>query len=70
MTGNVIDPNDLINGANKIELEARINQSNLSDKEKKSSIKNQSNLYPKGIEAVGSDAMRLGLLIQDFKSKI
>ncbi len=66
--GNVIDPLDLIDGAKLDELKKRILQSNLSDKEKKTSILNQEKLYPNGIEAVGSDSTRLALLIQDFKS--
>ena len=68
--GNVIDPLDLVNGASLAELKTRIVQSNLSEKEKTVSIKNQEKLYPKGIEPVGSDATRLTLLIQDFKSDI
>jgi valyl-tRNA synthetase len=66
--GNVIDPLDLIDGAKLDELKKRILQSNLSEKEKKTSILNQEKLYPNGIEAVGSDSTRLALLIQDFKS--
>ena len=68
--GNVIDPIDLIDGASLNELKKRIETSNLSDKEKKLSLKNQEKLYPSGLEAVGSDATRLALLIQDFKSII
>ena len=66
--GNVIDPMDLIGGTSLTVLENRIKESNLSEKEKKSSIKNQQITYPNGIPQVGCDAMRLGLLIQDFKS--
>jgi len=66
--GNVIDPLDLVDGAKLDELKKRILQSNLSEKEKKTSIQNQEKLYPNGIEAVGSDSTRLALLIQDFKS--
>ena len=68
--GNVIDPMDLINGASLNELKKRIVESNLSEKEKKTSIKNQEKTYPNGIESIGSDATRLSLLIQDFKCKI
>jgi valyl-tRNA synthetase len=67
--GNVIDPVDLIEGVKLNELKSRVNESNLTDKEKQISIKNQEKMYPNGIEAVGSDAMRLALLIQDYKSK-
>ena len=65
--GNVIDPNDLICGASLGELKLRVNGSNLSESEKKISVKHQENIYPNGIEAVGSDALRLALLVQDFK---
>lgn len=58
---------DLINGSSLSELEQRITESNLSESEKKISLKNQEKLYPNGIEAIGSDAMRLALLLQDFK---
>lgn len=66
--GNVIDPNDLIDGVSLDELKNRILKSNLDNREKMISSKNQEKLYPNGIEAVGSDATRLALLIQDFKS--
>lgn len=68
--GNVIDPIDLINGASIEELKNRILTSNLDNREKMISIKKQEKEYPKGIEAVGSDATRLALLVQDFKSKV
>ena len=68
--GNVIDPIDLIDGASLEELKSRILVSNLDNKEKMLSIKKQETQFPKGIEAVGSDATRLALLVQDFKSKI
>lgn len=66
--GNVIDPMDFIEGASLDELRKRIETSNLTEKEIKQSLKTQEKTYPSGIEAVGSDATRLGLLIQDFKS--
>ena len=66
--GNVIDPMDLIEGVSLQELKSRILASNLNEKEIKVSVKNQEKTFPNGIEAVGSDATRLGLLIQDFKS--
>ena len=68
--GNVIDPIDLIDGTSLDELKKRIADSNLSENEKKVSIKNQEKTYPNGIEEIGSDATRLTLLIQDFKSKM
>jgi valyl-tRNA synthetase len=68
--GNVIDPIDLIDGASLQELKDRIVSSNLSTQEKNASIKYQEKQFPNGIEAVGCDATRLGLLVQDFKSKL
>ena len=65
--GNVIDPMDLIEGASLLELRCRIDESSLPEKEKKVSSQAQEKLYPRGIEAVGSDAMRIALLVQDFK---
>ncbi len=58
---------DLINGTSLEELKQRVIESNLSENEKKISFKNQEKLHPHGIESVGSDAMRLALLMQDFK---
>ena len=66
--GNVIDPVDLIDGASIGELKNRILASNLSNAEKSVSLKTQEKIYPKGIEAIGSDATRLALLVQDFQS--
>ncbi|CAF0980383.1 unnamed protein product [Brachionus calyciflorus] len=66
--GNVIDPIDLIDGASLDELKNRILTSNLDNREKMISSKNQEKMYPNGIEAVGSDATRLALLVQDFKT--
>ena len=67
--GNVIDPNDLISGTGVEELRGRVDTSSLSEAEKKLSVKNLEKLYPNGIEAVGSDALRLALLVQDFKAE-
>jgi valyl-tRNA synthetase len=66
--GNVIDPIDMIQGASLEELKSRILKSNLSEKEKIASVKTQEKIYPKGIEAIGSDAMRMACLTQDYKS--
>ncbi len=68
--GNVIDPMDLIDGVSLDSLKARVEKSNLDEKEKKISLKSQETLYPNGINAIGSDALRLGLLIQDFKGSL
>lgn len=66
--GNVIDPMDLVAGVSWPELKKRIESSNLSEAEKTASIKYQQKMYPNGIKSVGSDATRLALLVQDFKS--
>ncbi len=68
--GNVIDPIDLIDGISLESLKTRIENSNLDEKEKKVSLKAQETLYPNGIKAIGSDALRLGLLVQEFKGKL
>ncbi len=60
----------MINGTSLEELNQRIHESNLSDKEKLISIKNQNKVHPNGIEPVGSDALRLALLVQDFKCNL
>lgn len=66
--GNVIDPIDLIDGVSAKQMEERvINAPGLSDKEKYEATKSQKKMWPNGIEQVGSDAMRLALLVQDFK---
>jgi valyl-tRNA synthetase len=66
--GNVIDPIDMIQGVSLEELKSRILNSNLNEKEKATSVKVQEKTYPKGIEAIGSDALRMACLTQDFKS--
>jgi hypothetical protein len=58
---------DLIDGASFQFLQKRILESNLDEKEKKVSVKNQQNTFPNGIAAIGSDAMRHALLVQEFK---
>ena len=59
--GNVIDPNRVIDGCKFETLEAGIASSNLSDKEKKRSIKLLRKEFPKGIERCGADALRFAL---------
>lgn len=66
--GNVIDPMDLINGVTSSEMDERVQRApGMSDKEKSDAIKSQRKVWPNGIEQIGSDAMRLALLVQDFK---
>ena len=65
--GNVIDPMDLIDGVSGDEMRRRVEASNLAEKEKRASIQHQTKAFPNGIDAIGSDAMRLALLNQDFQ---
>lgn len=66
--GNVIDPNDLVEGVSADAMDERVlNAHGMSEKEKSEALRSQRKIWPKGIEQVGSDAMRLALLVQDFK---
>lgn len=66
--GNVIDPIDLIDGVTVKDMDDRVlNAPGMSEKEKSKALKGQRKIWPHGIEQIGSDAMRLALLVQDFK---
>lgn len=60
--GNVIDPLEIIDGCTLDVILNKINQSSLSDKEKKASIEKKKKEFPLGIPECGSDALRFGLL--------
>lgn len=60
--GNVIDPLEVINGAALQNLESKIRNSNLAEKEVERAIADQREDYPKGIPECGADALRIGLL--------
>ncbi len=61
-TGNVIDPVDLIQGANLDELQQKIKNSNVSLKNLQSALAYNKKEYPDGIKACGADALRFCLL--------
>lgn len=60
--GNVIDPEEVIDGTSLEALIKKIQSSNLSAKEKAKSIEKRKKEFPEGIPACGSDALRIGLL--------
>eukprot|EP00178_Gracilaria_changii_P010977 TRINITY_DN31659_c0_g3_i1.p1 TRINITY_DN31659_c0_g3~~TRINITY_DN31659_c0_g3_i1.p1 ORF type:complete len:1075 (-),score=200.71 TRINITY_DN31659_c0_g3_i1:2864-6088(-) len=60
--GNVIDPLEVIHGAELKSLEEKIKNSNLPPHEIKRAIADQKEDYPKGIPECGADALRIGLL--------
>lgn len=61
--GNVIDPLNIIYGIKKEDMIKNLkNNSNLAEKEVQRSIKAIESQYPKGIEAVGLDALRFSLI--------
>lgn len=57
--GNVIDPIDIITGITKTELINKRTANLLNDKHKIKIINNTQNHFPNGIEAFGTDALRL-----------
>ena len=59
--GNVIDPLHVIEGCSFDTLESGVRNSNLSEKEKKRSLKLLRKEFPSGIEKCGTDALRLAL---------
>ena len=58
--GNVIDPLFIIDGATLDTLNESLSQ-NLSEKEKKSALRNQKAWFPNGIKECGADALRFTL---------
>ncbi|XP_014294577.1 valine--tRNA ligase isoform X2 [Halyomorpha halys] len=66
--GNVIAPEDVINGKSLEELQSRIENSVLSSEEKQKAKGSLKNLYPEGIPECGIDALRFTLLSNNVKS--
>lgn len=60
--GNVIDPVDVISGITLEEMQAKLRQGNLSEKEVGKCQKQQAKDFPRGISPCGSDALRFTLL--------
>ncbi|KAJ1823435.1 hypothetical protein LPJ60_001557 [Coemansia sp. RSA 2675] len=61
--GNVIDPMDVINGAELSRLQDTLRRGYLSDKELKRGTKELANMYPNGFQQFGADALRFALLL-------
>ncbi|VDK47708.1 unnamed protein product [Anisakis simplex] len=77
--GNVIDPNDIINGVSLNEMVDRLSRSQLSDSERsidslidlvfvEIAISDLQKTYPKGITECGPDALRFALLRHDLNA--
>lgn len=60
--GNVIDPEEVIQGCDLEVLHEKIRSGNLPPKEVELAVKGQKLDYPKGIPECGADALRFGLL--------
>ncbi|KAJ2731489.1 hypothetical protein IW152_004520 [Coemansia sp. BCRC 34962] len=61
--GNVIDPMDVINGAELSKLQDTLRRGYLSDKELKRGTKELAKMYPSGFQQFGADALRFALLL-------
>jgi len=59
--GNVIDPLDVISGADLETLRSRLEGSNLDEKEYERALSGQRKLFPNGIPECGTDALRFKL---------
>ncbi|KEG04682.1 valyl-tRNA synthetase [Plasmodium vinckei vinckei] len=60
--GNVVDPLDIINGISLQDLNKKLYEGNLPEKEIKRALELQKKEFPKGIPECGTDALRFGLL--------
>eukprot|EP00607_Mallomonas_marina_P004904 CAMPEP_0182437452 /NCGR_PEP_ID=MMETSP1167-20130531/85058_1 /TAXON_ID=2988 /ORGANISM="Mallomonas Sp, Strain CCMP3275" /LENGTH=632 /DNA_ID=CAMNT_0024630381 /DNA_START=416 /DNA_END=2311 /DNA_ORIENTATION=- len=60
--GNVIDPNEVINGCSLVSLLDKIDAGNLPPKEIEKAKEGQKSDFPEGIPECGADALRFGLL--------
>lgn len=67
--GNVIDPVHVIDGASLEVLAAALTATNLPQKELDKALPMQAKMFPKGIEACGSDALRICLLAYTMSGK-
>ncbi|KAJ2035087.1 hypothetical protein H4S03_004557 [Coemansia sp. S3946] len=61
--GNVIDPMDVINGAELSKLQDTLRRGYLSSQELKRGTKELAKMYPNGFQQFGADALRLTLLL-------
>eukprot|EP00039_Didymoeca_costata_P015584 m.268077 g.268077 ORF g.268077 m.268077 type:complete len:1001 (+) comp16253_c1_seq22:110-3112(+) len=67
--GNVIDPMDVIHGIDLATMQQRLDESNLSDKEKNRAKGWQKKQYPNGIMPCGADALRLTFIASSGQGK-
>ncbi|VDM96983.1 unnamed protein product [Thelazia callipaeda] len=63
--GNIIDPMDVIDGISIQKMLERLNESNISEVEKKTASISLQSRFPKGIRRCGPDALRFALLRHD-----
>ncbi|KAF8381388.1 vars-1, partial [Pristionchus pacificus] len=63
--GNVVDPLDVIDGISLKEMEERLGESALSEKEKATGLSSLRARFPTGIPRCGPDALRFALLRHD-----
>ena len=69
--GNIVDPMHVIHGCSLDQLkEALSKDSNLSEKGFKSATKETDKNFPNGIQAYGSDALRMSLIVNSGKTNI
>lgn len=66
LSGNIIDPMDVINGVSLSTLQKRLDESHLTQNEIQRAKKIQKTQYQNGIQAIGSDGLRLSLLSHDI----
>lgn len=67
--GNVIDPIEVIDGITLNELNQKLLQGNLPEKEIEKATKCQAEDYPEGIPECGADALRFGLLAYTLQGR-
>jgi len=67
--GNVIDPVEVIDGITLEDLNKKLYEGNLPDKEIEKAKKGQAQDYPNGIPECGADALRFGLLAYTLQGK-
>lgn len=67
--GNVIDPLEVISGAELEQLHDKLRQGNLDPREVEKAVKGQKMDYPDGIPECGADALRFGLLAYTLQGR-
>jgi len=67
--GNVIDPLEVIDGISLEDLNAKLLEGNLPDKEIEKAKKGQAQDFPDGIPECGADALRFGLLAYTLQGR-